>query len=177
MYCRILRGSVSRLFREPLELGKARVLETGNEVCLITSGICTGEVITAVAALRAKGLSLGHVHVSTLKPFTDPAVLEAAAAAKLGVITVENHLVTGGLGSSLAELMADQAVGTRLIRMGLHDTYAHGGSLPYLLDYYGLATRHVVSAVEQLTGEQFGIEIAPAADKKSGPTTEKAEAL
>ncbi len=177
VYCRILRGRVPRLFHEPLELGRSRMLETGKDVCLITSGICTGEVMGAVAALRGQGLSLGHVHVSTLKPFTDPAVLEAVCTARRGVITIENHLVTGGLGSSVAELMAEHGVGTRLRRMGLLDTYAHGGSLPYLLDYYGLGARHLVGAVEQLTGEQFEVEIARSADNERGALTEKAEAL
>jgi transketolase len=177
VYCRILRGSVPRLFREPLELGRARVLEVGNDICLISAGICTGEAMPAVAALRAKGVSLGHVHVSTIKPFTDKALLEAVGAARRGVITLENHLVTGGLGSSVAELMAEQAIGTRLIRMGLRDTYAHGGSLPYLLDFYGLAARHVVSTVEQLTGEHFGIELTPVSGDERGPVAERAEAL
>ena len=177
VYCCILRGRVPRLFREPLELGRARVLESGDDVCLFTSSVCTGEAMPAVAALRAKGLSIGHVHVSTLKPFTDPAVLEAVGAARRGVISLENHLVTGGLGSSLAELMAEQAIGHRLVRMGLYDTYAHGGSLPYLLEYYGLSARHVVDAVERLTGERFGIELERAAESEGPPSTEKAEAL
>ena len=68
---------------------------------------------------------------------------------------MENHLITGGLGSASAELMAEHSIGKKLVRLGLRDQYAHGASRPYLMKKYGLDAMALVRAVEQLLGEQF----------------------
>jgi transketolase len=73
------------------------------------------------------------------------------------VITLENHVTEGGIGSLVAEIMADNGVGKKLIRLGLKDTYAHGGSRPYLMRYYGLDASALVAGVERLLGREFGI--------------------
>ena len=78
-------------------------------------------------------------------------------AARLGVITLENHSIIGGLGSAVAELMAEQGAGKRLIRLGLRDTYAHGASRQFLLREYGLDALALVRAVETLTGTTLGV--------------------
>jgi transketolase len=177
VFCRVLRGVVPRLFEEPMRLRRARTLAAGGDVCVLTSGICTGEALPAVAALAAAGVGVNHLHVSTLKPFDDPAVLEAVGSARLGVVTLENHLTSGGLGSAVAEIIGDHDLRRRLVRMGLRDTYAHGGSLPYLLDHYGLSARHLVAEVERLVGEPLGIELGAAAEEKPVEVGAKAEAL
>jgi transketolase len=177
VFCRVLRGVVPRLFEGQMRLGRSRTLATGGDVCLLTSGICTGEALPAVAALAAAGVGVNHLHVSTLKPFDDPAVLEAVGSARLGVVTLENHLASGGLGSAVAELIGDHDLRQRLVRMGLRDTYAHGGSLPYLLEYYGLSARHLVAEVERLVGEPLGIELGEAAEPEGAEVEAKAEAL
>lgn len=172
VFCRVLRGEVPRLFGEPMRLDRARVLSRGSDVCVLSSSICTEEAMRAVAALTARGVGVTHLHVSTLKPFGDPAVREAVASCQAGVVTVENHSVIGGLGSAVAEVMSELGVGRRLKRLGLQDTYAHGGSRAYLLDHYGLSARHVVAAVEELLGERLGIEpesLAEAGPEAAGP--------
>lgn len=159
VYVRMLRGEVPRLFdpSEPMRLGRARVLSAGNDVAILSSGICTEEAMRATSAMSARGLSIRHLHVSTLKPFDDPAVLEAAESARHGVITMENHTVVGGLGSAVAERMAEAGIGKKLIRLGLQDTYAHGASKPYLMKKYGLDALALVKAAETLAGQNFGL--------------------
>lgn len=159
VYVRFLRGEVPRLFpkSEPMHLNHARVLQSGDDVAILSAGICTEEALRATTILREKGLSVGHLHISTHKPFNDPLVIEAISRAKYGVITMENHTVIGGLGSATAELMAEEGIGKKLIRIGLQDTYAHGASLHYLLKEYGLDAISLVKAVEKLTGKAFGI--------------------
>jgi transketolase len=157
VYARILRGSVPRLFDTPLKVGQMRVLAEGSDVLVITAGITTEEAIRARAALDAAGVSVRHLHLSTLKPFDAAAIVEHAASVHHGVVTVENHLVTGGIGSMTAEALADAGLGKRLIRLGLQDTYAHGGSRPYLVKYYGFDALALVKAIEALTGQQTDI--------------------
>ncbi|PWH19308.1 MAG: transketolase [Anaerolineae bacterium] len=159
VYVRMLRGEVPRLFSkdEPLVLNRARVLQMGTDITLLSSSICTEEAMRAEKALRERGVSITHLHVSTLKPFSDPQVLEAVNAARYGVITIENHTIIGGLGSAVAELMAENGIGKKLVRIGLRDTYAHGASKQYLMKEYQLDAIALVHAIEKLLGADLNI--------------------
>lgn len=166
VFIRMLRGEMPRLFPvdEPMELGRARVLslggdspEDGSDVVVLTAGITTEEALRAVPALQGRGVAITHLHISTLKPFDDPAVLQALKGARTGVVTLENHLASGGLGSAVAEMMTDHGIGRPLRRLGLNDTYAHGASQAYLLHEYRLDALALVQAVEELVGRPLGI--------------------
>lgn len=162
VYVRMLRGEVARLFdpRRPLSLGVHRVVAEGEDVLVVSSGIATEEAMRAGQVLRSRGVSAAHLHVSTLKPFQRADLLDLARRSHHGVITVENHSVVGGLGSAVAEALAEAGLGTRLRRLGLQDVYAHGASKTYLMREYGLDAAAIVRAVEDLTGRRFGIEPA-----------------
>ena len=159
VYVRMLRGEVSRIFpqSEPFQLNTARILSTGEDLTLITSGIMTEEALRAVPAMQERGLSITHLHISTLKPFDDPRVISAISRARHGVITMENHITVGGLGSAVAELMAEHASAVPLRRIGVRDTYAHGASQKYLMAELGLDARSLVSTAEELVGRSLGI--------------------
>ena len=159
VYIRMLRGEVPRLFAkdEPMRLDKVRVLSEGDDVTVFTAGITTEEAMRAAAPLAAAGVGMTHVHVSTHKPFSDPLIVESIKRARYGVVTLENHTIIGGLGSAVAELMAENAVGKRLVRLGLRDTYAHGASRQYLMREYGLDAAALVKGIEDLLGRPTGI--------------------
>lgn len=159
VYVRMLRREAPRLFdaSQPLRLNHARVLRNGTDVAVLSSGICTEEAMRATQALADRGVSLTHVHVSTLKPFTDPQILQAIESARFGLITMENHSVLGGLGTAVAERMAEAGIGRRLIRLGLQDRYAHGASLSYLMRQYGLDAIALVRAVEDLLDARLNL--------------------
>ncbi len=155
VYIRMLRGEVPRLFpkNEPMKLDEVRVLSDGDDIVVVTSGITTEEAMRAHQPLAEAGVGMKHLHVSTHKPFNDPVILESIEASRHGVITLENHTIVGGLGSAVAEKMADTGSGKRLLRLGLRDTYAHGASRPYLMKEYGLDAAALVAGVEELTGK------------------------
>jgi transketolase len=155
----MLRGQLPRLFpkTEPLRKDKARIIRTGSDIALLSAGICTEESMRATKLLQNRGVSITHLHISTLKPFTDTTIVEALGKATIGIITMENHTVIGGLGTCVAEMMAENAIGTRLIRIGLQDQYAHGASQPYLMRKYNLDAMALVETVEDLVGEKLGI--------------------
>lgn len=157
VWCRVLRGSVPRLFDTPIKVGEMRELSLGDDILVLTAGICTEEAMRARAALARAGLSIRHLHLHTIKPFNHEALLDHINSVKSGVITLENHVTEGGIGSLVAETMADAGVGKRLIRLGLKDTYAHGGSRGYLMRHYGLDALALVRGIEDLVGEDFGI--------------------
>ncbi|MFC2970206.1 transketolase family protein [Acidimangrovimonas pyrenivorans] len=179
VYCRVLRGSVPRLFDSPLKVGELRVLSEGTDVLVITAGITTEEAIRARGALEKAGVSVRHLHLNTLKPFDAATILAHAAEVRHGIVTLENHLVAGGIGSMTAEALAEAGMAKRLIRLGLQDTYAHGGSRPYLMKYYGMDALALVRAIEELTGQQTGIgeEALEAVRVDAVHSAVKAEAL
>ncbi|HBS58734.1 MAG TPA: transketolase [Firmicutes bacterium] len=181
VYVRMLRGEIPRLFSaaEPMRFGSARTLSKGSDLTVLSSGICTEEAMRAVKALQQRGLSVQHMHITTLKPFNDPAVLEAVAQARYGVITMENHSVIGGLGTIIAEQMAEAGLGQKLARIGLRDTFVHGASRPYLMRKYRLDALALVEESEKLTGENFRITEDELAQVYLAPvhSDAKAEAL
>ncbi len=183
VYIRMIRGRIPRLFPEdaPLRFNRARILSRGDDFTLITSGICTEEAMRATQVLHEKGVSIHHLHVSTLKPFTDPTVAEAIARATVGVITMENHSVIGGLGTAVSEIMAAAGAGVPLVRTGIPDTYMHGATRHYLMKKCELDAISLVRHAETLLKTTFDIEETDlAAVRLERPTSvgpEQVEAL
>jgi transketolase len=134
---------------EAFQIGAARVLRHGTDATIVSTGAILAEALSAADDLAADGIHATILHCPTLKPFDAAAVCVAAAATKL-VISVEEHNVTGGLGSAVAEALADNGVGARLIRLGLPDTFAHAvGSQRHLLSHYGLDARAIARRVRE----------------------------
>ncbi|HEX9019806.1 MAG TPA: transketolase C-terminal domain-containing protein, partial [Nitrospirota bacterium] len=179
VYVRMLRGEIPRLFDSPMEFGKARVLSEGKDIVILSSGIMTEEAMRAVRVLRDRGVSIQHMHISTLKPFNGETVMNAIAASRYGVITMENHTIIGGLGSVIAEKMAETGTDRKLVRIGLRDAYAHGASKQYLLKKYGMDAMALIREAGSLAGEKFSIseDELSAAFVASVHSTAKAEAL
>lgn len=152
VYVRMIRGEIPRLFPTPMTFNTARVLETGDELVILSSGVCTEPTIAVVRELREQGVDVAHLHVTTLKPFDDPIVKDFLSRAKRGVLTVENHSVIGGLGSAVASVMAEHAISVPLRTLGMQDTYGHGSSKSHLMTYYGIDTDAIYAAASELAG-------------------------
>lgn len=159
VYVRMLRGEIPVLFdsSNPMRFREARVVSGGRDITLLTTGICTEEAMRAAKVLAAKGVSINHLHISTIKPFDDPRVDEAINQAKYGVITMENHSVIGGLGSIAAERMAESGLGKKLIRLGIRDVFTHGASKNYLMKEYGLDAMSLILNIENLLQTKLDI--------------------
>lgn len=158
VYIRMLRGNLPRLFpaSEPFRFNRARLLSEGHDITIFSSGICTEEAMKTVQLLKDRGVSVKHLHISTLKPFTDPIVLKALEESRQ-VITIENHLTIGGLGSATADMIAEHGLAVKLIKSGIPDTYAQGASKDYLMDKFGINARGLLRTVEQVMEKEFGI--------------------
>lgn len=159
VYVRVLRGEVPRLFSTPFEFNRQRTLSEGDDVLVVTAGVCTEEALRAAGPLKARGIGIHHLHVSTLKPFDREGLIKVARGKK-GVVTLENHTINGGLGSLVAEILSEEGLGVKLRRLGLQDTFAHGASKPYLMKKYGLDASALVSAIGQLLGKNLKIDDA-----------------
>jgi transketolase len=159
VYIRMLRGEIPRLFpvSEPLRFGKSRVLSEGSDITLLSSGICTAEALKAVHFLKKHGISVKHLHISTLKPFDDPSVMHALKDNSRCIITMENHSIIGGLGSAASEKMAELGIAKKLFRIGLQDTFAHGGSRDYLMKEYGIDAMSLIRTAAKALDTRLNI--------------------
>ena len=118
----------------------------GSDVALLVSGMMVAPALAAARVLRSAGIAAVVLNIPVIKPL-DTATVLAAATATQTVITAENHSTTGGLGSAVAETLAEAALPRPLHRLGIQDTYAEGAkTASYLFTKYGLSTQHLVDA-------------------------------
>lgn len=153
VYLRGLRGQVPEILTPPLEftIGATRLLRDGGDVALIGTGLGTQWALEAAEVLAAQGVSAAVLHAPTLKPFDSDAV--AAFASRFpAVLTVENHSIIGGLGSAVAEALAERGVATRVRRLGVPDRWALVGSLDFIRNGLGLDAATLALAATDAAG-------------------------
>jgi transketolase len=131
---------------QELEIGRIQPLEEGGDALLLASGLTVEPARDAAAALRKQGLQVAVANVHTLKPFDAAFVRDAARSHRL-LVTVENHSIVGGLGSAVAEVLAEAACGARLLRLGVKDCFAQGASTAYLFERHGLSAAGIADTV------------------------------
>ncbi|MCW5252356.1 MULTISPECIES: transketolase family protein [unclassified Streptomyces] len=170
VYLRLKRGEIPVVFDDDHEfrVGAGQQVVAGTEIALLTSGMMLPATLRAAAELRAHGIDAGVTNLPTIKPFDEAAVLAAVQGAR-GAVTVENHSVIGGLGSSVAEVLAENGAGVPLRRIGLRDTFAEGSkSGPYLFEKYGLSVREIIRTAWELAGRTGPAPEARVPETESG---------
>ena len=124
------------------ELGKGVLLAEGSDVTLVATGIMVAMALEARELLAAEGISARVINIHTIKPI-DKEILEKAAAETGAIVTAEEHNVIGGLGSAVAEAVGESCP-VPVLRVGVKDTYGHSGTVPALLEAYGLTPSAIV---------------------------------
>jgi transketolase len=148
-------GEPDVLPEAPFRIGQAVTVRDGGDLTIASTGTLLAEALAAAQLLARDGMQASVIHFPTVKPFDAKAICEAGARTDR-VISVEEHTVVGGLGSAIAEALADHGVGARLTRLGLPDTFAHAvGSQGFLLDHYGLSAARIADRARWLTGGDF----------------------
>ena len=123
-------------------LGKGVLLADGSDVTLVATGIMVAMALEAKELLAAEGISARVINIHTIKPI-DKEILEKAAAETGAIVTAEEHNVIGGLGSAVAEAVGESCP-VPVLRVGVKDTYGHSGTVPALLEAYGLTPSAIV---------------------------------
>lgn len=118
------------------ELGKGVVLREGKDVAIIATGLSVANCLEAAEKLAADGIEAKVINIHTIKPLDEDLVV--AAAKETGkVVTVEEHSVIGGLGSAVCDVLSEQAP-TKVLKIGINDTYGESGPAVELIKKYGL---------------------------------------
>jgi transketolase len=150
VYIRLFRPPAARLVPPDyrLQIGKAASLRAGDDLAFLACGLMVKVALEASEVLAREGVAARVVNMSSLKPLDRELVLAAARTTR-GIVTVEDHSIVGGLGSAVAEVLAESGTG-RLLRIGMPDCFGESGDHPTLLEKYGMSARRVVEAGRKL---------------------------
>ena len=130
------------------EIGKANLLKDGRDVAIIACGIMVPQALMAAEALEARGIHARVLDMHTIKPLDEEAVRSAAKDCG-AVVTAEEHSIIGGLGSAVAEVLADRS-GVPFERVGIMDRFGQSGKPPILFEEYGLTDKAILAACERV---------------------------
>ena len=131
----------------PFEVGKAQTFREGNDVAIVACGILVYNALMAAAQLAKDGINCTVVNNHTVKPMDEPAIVGAAQTCG-AVVTVEEHQVHAGMGSRVAEILAQQHP-VPIEFVGVHDQFGQSGDPAELIEHYGMGTTAIVEAVRR----------------------------
>ena len=129
------------------ELGKGVVLREGKDITLIATGLPVAETLEAAEKLAADGIDAKVINIHTIKPLDEELIVEAAKETGK-VVTIEEHSVIGGLGSAVCDVLSEKAP-TKVLKIGINDTYGESGSAVELVKKYGLDAESIYKKIKE----------------------------
>ena len=153
VYIRLGRGNDPIVYPQDqvVEIGKAIVVRDGSDATIVSTGVMLREALIAASRLAESGISARVIDMHTIRPLDSDVV--ARAARETGVIvTVEDHMVTNGLGSAAAECIAESGAACRLTRLGIPDVFSIIGPPPELYRHHGYDATGIERTVQTLLG-------------------------
>ena len=156
IYIRLAKGGdrVVSAEQNGFELGKSIKMKTGADGMFITTGVMTQLALETAEILKGDGVDVGVLHVHTIKPFDASGVISAIENVK-AVVTVEEHIVNGGLGSAVLESCSElrPELLSKISRIGIPDKFAtEYGSQGSLLKHWGITADNLVAAMMKKLG-------------------------
>ncbi|ADL51024.1 transketolase family protein [Clostridium cellulovorans] len=128
------------------EIGKAVTLKEGTDATIIATGIMVDAALEAYEKLKEEGINVRVLNIHTIKPIDSEAIIKAAKETGL-IVTAEEHTVLGGLGSAVAEVVAENHP-VMVKKVGIKDTFGESGTPDKLIIKYGLTSKEIIDAVK-----------------------------
>ena len=149
VYLRVGRYPVPRIMPDDyrFQVGKAHILRSGGDVAILATGHMVWKALDAADLLAQAHIAATVVNVSTIKPLDVSTVCAVAKQATL-VATVEEHNIIGGLGSAIAECLAESGICAPLVRLGVKDVFGESGLADELLEKHGLQPHGIAASIE-----------------------------
>jgi transketolase len=133
---------------QPFEIGKAITMSEGKDATIFATGHLVWEAWLATQQLKEKGVLVELINIHTIKPLDEQTVLQSVAKTR-AVVTAEEHLCNGGLGDSIAQLLA-RRLPTPIEYIAVDDKFGQSGKPADMLKAYGLDSAHIAAAVEKV---------------------------
>jgi transketolase len=133
---------------QKFEIGKALHLKKGNDVTIFATGHLVWEALEAAKSLENEGISAEVINIHTIKPLDNETILKAVKNTKC-VVTAEEHMLNGGLGDSIAQLLS-RSTPTPIEMVGVDDTFGESGPPMKLMEKYGLTAADIITASKKV---------------------------
>ncbi len=149
VYLRLSRLATPIIYDEnqKFEIGKAVQIGEGTDATIFATGVTVSEAIMAQRILKEKGINVRVIDVHTIKPIDKEMIVKCAKETKK-LISIEDHNIIGGLGSAISEVLTDECP-TKLIRIGIKDTFGKSRKAIELMKYFGITAEDLVKILEQ----------------------------
>lgn len=152
VYIRVARANLADVFDDGYKISmNAKIMKEGKDVTVITNGETLQECIIAVDELSKQNIDAELIHMPFVKPFDSEAVLKSASKTRL-VVTVENHSIKGGLGSSVCEVLSEK-LPTKVVRLGVDDEFGQSGTSDELMKHFGLDSDSLVQKIVEIKND------------------------
>lgn len=151
-YVRLERGGEPGVFnnKEHFTVGELKKIRSGDDIAVITIGTVVNEALKAADILQSQNKNISVYSVYSLKPIDKKQILKIAEKHKY-IISVEEHQITGGLGSTISEIIAENNVNVKIIRLGLNDEFTSVvGNQEYLREIYKIDYKNIIRKIESL---------------------------
>ena len=150
VYMRLGRHPVPKIYDEDykFEIGKGTILKEGNDVTIIATGPSVAFALQAGELLEKEGIKTRVINLSTIKPLDEELILKAAYESK-AIITVEEHNISGGMGSAVAELLI-QKKPVKIKLLGIPNEVPKAAPREILLERYGIDTKGIIGTIKNI---------------------------
>ena len=144
VYLRLCRLATPIIYNkeQDFEIGKMVQIGDGTDATIFATGVTVSEALKAKEILKTKGIDIRVVDVCTIKPIDNEMIIKCAKETKK-LVSIEDHNVIGGLGSAVSEVLTDEYP-TKLIRLGIKDTFGRSGKAEELMKYYGIVAENII---------------------------------
>ena len=129
------------------EIGKGVTMTDGSDVTIVATGLMVSMALEAAETLKAEGINARVINIHTIKPLDTELILKAAKETGV-IVTAEEHSIIGGLGSAVADAVCEGCP-VPVLRLGVNDTFGRSGTVPALLEMYGLTPANIVAKVKE----------------------------
>lgn len=155
VYLRISKAKTPIITTEqtPFEIGKAQVLTEGKDLTILTTGPITYQALIAARNIHvSQKIDIEVIACPTIKPLDEKTIIKSAKKTK-AIVTVEEHQIAGGFGSAVTELLSKECP-TKILRLGIKDTFGESGSYEQLLNKYQLNSEGIAEQIINFYGEK-----------------------
>ena len=148
VYLRFCRLATPVIYDEnqKFEIGKAVQIGEGTDACVFATGVTVAEAIKAKEELEKQGINIRVVDMHTIKPIDKEMIIKCAKETKK-LVSVEDHNVIGGLGTTIADVLTENYP-TKLTKIGINDTFGKSGKAEELMKYYGLTAENIIKIIK-----------------------------
>ena len=150
VYLRLCRLATPVIYDEnqKFEFGKAVQIGEGTDATIFATGVVVSEAIKAKEELEKEGINIRVVDMHTIKPIDRETIIKCAKETKK-LISIEDHSIIGGLGTAISEVLTEEFP-TKLIKIGIKDTFGKSGKATQLMEYYGLTAENIIEKVKNI---------------------------